>query len=217
MAKKQKVRDSDDHEAKPDIYGSFNAVLDEVARKMSDADTLDDVVPMSTGSLTLDLIMGGGIRPAMYTNFGPEQSAKTTGALLVMASAIKQNVPIVSLRDFEGCVTRDTLISCEGRNRRLDEIFCVDGWEEAASGHWYNQFAEVDTLDLEKPTGVKTRVARLYYKGVQPITKVLLDNGSQLTGNGHLVFVVNNDGDLEERKMEDLLPGDKVLIRKDTV
>lgn len=103
-AKGKKARDTseDSDDAAFDPYSEFGSVLDEVAHKMSDADTLDDVTPMSTGSLALDLITGGGIRPAMYTNFGPEQSGKTTGALLMMASAIKHNVPIISLRDFEG-------------------------------------------------------------------------------------------------------------------
>jgi RecA/RadA recombinase len=138
MAKKRKVKDSGDHEAKPDIYGSFNAVLDDVARKMSDADTLDDVVPMSTGSLTLDLIMGGGIRPAMYTNFGPEQSAKTTGALLVMASAIKQNVPIVSLRDFEGSTGNSipyvmSILKTSGITLNKEQLF---GKKDPKTGKW---------------------------------------------------------------------------------
>ena len=101
--KKRKVSEADDDGSDAfNPYEEFNQVLDDVALKMSDADTLDDVQPMSTGSLVLDIILGGGIRPAMYTNFGPEQSAKTTAALLVMASAIKTNVPIISLRDFEG-------------------------------------------------------------------------------------------------------------------
>lgn len=140
MAKKQKVRrqDTDNDEAKPDIYGSFMTTLDEVAKKMSDADTLDDVVPMSTGSLTLDLIMGGGIRPAMYTNFGPEQSAKTTGALLVMASAIKQGVPIVSLRDFEGSTGNSvpyvmSILHTSGIKLTKEQLF---GKKDPKTGKW---------------------------------------------------------------------------------
>lgn len=106
---KAKKSSSDDEEGdESDAEGAFNPYkyigmsLDEVALKLSDADTLDDMQPMSTGSLCLDLVLGGGIRAAWYTNFGPEQSAKTTGALLVLASAIKNNVPLTALRDFEG-------------------------------------------------------------------------------------------------------------------
>lgn len=107
-AKKSKREDDDDEGDESDAKGGFDPYryigmsLDEVSLKLSDADTLDDMQPMSTGSLCLDLVMGGGIRAAWYTNFGPEQSAKTTGALLVLASAIKQNVPLTALRDFEG-------------------------------------------------------------------------------------------------------------------
>jgi RecA/RadA recombinase len=106
---KAKKSGSDDEEGdESDATGAFDPYkyigmsLDEVSMKLSDADTLDDMKPMSTGSLSLDLVMGGGIRAAWYTNFGPEQSAKTTGSLLMLSSAIKNNVPLTALRDFEG-------------------------------------------------------------------------------------------------------------------
>lgn len=107
-AKKSKREDDDEDGDESDAASAFNPYkyigmsLDEVSLKLSDADTLDDMDPMSTGSLCLDLVMGGGIRAAWYTNFGPEQSAKTTGSLLMLASAIKNNVPLTALRDFEG-------------------------------------------------------------------------------------------------------------------
>lgn len=107
--KGKKVEAEEDEDGdESDAKGAFNPYkyigmsLDEVSLKLSDADTLDDMDPMSTGSLCLDLVMGGGIRAAWYTNFGPEQSAKTTGSLLMLASAIKNNVPLTALRDFEG-------------------------------------------------------------------------------------------------------------------
>jgi hypothetical protein len=106
--KKSKREDDDDEGDESDAKSGFDPYkyigmsLDEVSLKLSDADTLDDMDAMSTGSLCLDLVMGGGIRAAWYTNFGPEQSAKTTGSLLMLASAIKNNVPLTALRDFEG-------------------------------------------------------------------------------------------------------------------
>ena len=106
--KKRKVREVEEDLDDGTSEGAFDAasiygdVIDEINFKMADADTLDDVHPMSTGSLTLDYILGGGIRPAMYTLAGGEQSSKTTHAIVVMAAAIQSGVPVVALRDFEG-------------------------------------------------------------------------------------------------------------------
>jgi hypothetical protein len=142
MAKKDKVKGKKKVDkavdAAYDLYGDFNSVLDDVAHKMSDADTLDDMPPMSTGSLTLDLIEGGGIRPAMYTHFGPEQSAKTTGALLIMASAIKQEIPIISLRDFEGSTGNSipyvtSILKTSGVKLTKEQLF---GKKDKVTGKW---------------------------------------------------------------------------------
>ena len=77
--------------------------IDEISRRQGfDSDALEDTPPMSTGLLMLDLLYGGGIRPAWYTHFGPEQSAKTTGVLSIVASAIKQGVPMIAFCDYEG-------------------------------------------------------------------------------------------------------------------
>ena len=119
-------------------YEDYISVLDDVAFKMSDADTIDDVVPMSTGSAVVDMIMGGGIRPAWYTNFGPEQSAKTTLALLMMASGIKEDVPIISFRDFEGSTQNSipyvsSIMKTMGVKLTKDELF---GKKNPTDGKW---------------------------------------------------------------------------------
>lgn len=135
---KSKIKNKNEDEAKLDLYADFNSILDEVAHKLSDADTLDDFPPMSTGSLILDLIEGGGIRPAMYTHFGPEQSAKTTGALLILASAIKNQIPIKSLRDFEGSTGNSipyvsNILKTAGIKLTKDELF---GKKNKVTGKW---------------------------------------------------------------------------------
>ena len=135
-AKKSKAEKAADKTFDP--YAGYNDVLDSVARKLSDADTLDDVVPMSTGSLVLDYIEGGGVRPAWYTHFGPEQSAKTTGALLIMASAIKHNVPIISFRDFEGSTGNSipyvkSILKTSGIKMSKEELF---GKKDDKTGKW---------------------------------------------------------------------------------
>jgi len=105
-----------------------NSLLDEVAKKLSDADTLDDIEPMSSGLLLIDCITGGGIKPSMYTSAGMEQSAKTTLALTVLAAAIKTKVHVLSLRDFEGSTGASvpyvtSLMQTQGVNLTKDQLF----------------------------------------------------------------------------------------------
>ena len=102
--KKRKIREEveEDDVLGFDTASVYGDMLDDINFKLADADVIDDVQPMSTGSLNLDVILGGGIRPSMYTLAGGEQSSKTTHALVVMAAAIQSKVPIVALRDFEG-------------------------------------------------------------------------------------------------------------------
>jgi len=56
---------------------------------------------MSTGMLALDLILGGGVCPGMYTMVGPEQSAKTTAAITMLAASVSQKVDLRTLWDAE--------------------------------------------------------------------------------------------------------------------
>lgn len=142
--KSKKVKDEDDDDGdttdaveKFNPYAHITGVLDEVSKKMADADTLDDMKPMSTGSLILNLVTGG-IRAAWYTNFGPEQSAKTTGALLVMASGVKENIPFLALRDFEGSTGNSipyvtSIMKTNGVSLTKDQLF---GKKDPKTGKW---------------------------------------------------------------------------------
>ena len=63
--------------------------------------SLSNETRMSTGLLSLDAILGGGVTAGMYTFFGPEQSAKTTAAITVSAASIDQEVGSRILWDAE--------------------------------------------------------------------------------------------------------------------
>lgn len=64
---------------------------------------------LSTGLLGLDLILGGGISPAMTTFSGPEQSAKTTAAITIMgANAANKNIKHKVLWDAENSTGSST-------------------------------------------------------------------------------------------------------------
>lgn len=135
-AKVKKVKEEVDKAFNP--YSQYNAVLDEVARKLNDADTLDDMEPMSTGSLAYDYMLSGGIRAAWYTNFGPEQSAKTTNTLGIMAAAIKQDLPIIAFRDFEGSTGNSTpyvlnILKTNGIKLSKSELW---GKKDPITGKW---------------------------------------------------------------------------------
>lgn len=111
-----------------DMTALYHGILTEVAKVIDTSDTVDDVNPMSTGSLMYDIVVGGGLMPAMYTNFGPEQSAKTTGALLALVSALHNKLPIVSFWDAEGS-TRNSIpyllniVRTFGLNYTRDQLF----------------------------------------------------------------------------------------------
>lgn len=140
--KKVQTDEAEDDESpkgdtKFDLRAALNDTLDDIAKKMSDADTLDDMPPMSTGSLILNLVTGG-IRAAWYTNFGPEQSAKTTGTLTVLASAIKEAIPLLELRDFEGSTGNSipyvtSIMNTNGVKITKDELF---GKKDDKTGKW---------------------------------------------------------------------------------
>ncbi|MGF3966919.1 hypothetical protein ACQX8G_14215, partial [Staphylococcus aureus] len=86
-----------------DVRAFYRGTIDDVSRRQGvEADPMEDIQPLSTGLLMLDLLYGGGIRPAMYTHAGDEQTAKTTLALMVMVNAVNKNVPLISFWDYEG-------------------------------------------------------------------------------------------------------------------
>jgi RecA/RadA recombinase len=59
------------------------------------------VFPLSTGLLSLDYFLNGGLTPRMYTFAGMEQSGKSLSATTILASAYKQNVPLLIYFDAE--------------------------------------------------------------------------------------------------------------------
>lgn len=109
-----------------DIYG---ASMDDIARRQGvEVSSLDVGEPMSSGMLCYDLMLGGGIRAGMYTSAGWEQSAKTTTALTILASAIKQKIPLLEWWDFEGSTKNSkpyvrSIVKGAGVKVSMDELF----------------------------------------------------------------------------------------------
>lgn len=114
--------------------------LDEIERKTQTVSGVDDAgVPVSSGCLALDWVLGGGFRPAWYTNAGGEQSAKTTSALLSALSCLKSGrVGSVFFWDYEGSTGNsqayvESLAKSLGMKQGVDDLF---GQRDPLTGKW---------------------------------------------------------------------------------
>lgn len=84
----------------PVDYGEMITTLEKVVKVQSV--TLGKEDRLSTGLICADLLYGkGGIAPGMHTMAGPEQSAKTTFAIWVLAHSIDQKAGLRVLWDSE--------------------------------------------------------------------------------------------------------------------
>jgi len=125
-----------------DPYALYTTTIDDISRRQGvDSDLMEAIVPLSTGNLMLDLVYGGGIKPAMTTHAGWEQSCKTTGALTIMASAIKAKIPLVSLWDFENSTGNSkkyvaNILRTAGLKVSVDDVF---GKKDPMTGKWLIQ------------------------------------------------------------------------------
>jgi RecA/RadA recombinase len=121
-----------------DYFAMFNESIDEISKRQGvDTDVMDVFQPLSTGLLMFDLITGG-IKPAMYTSAGFEQGGKTTGALALMAAAVKQKVPLVAFWDYEGSTANSldyvaNVLRTMGVKTSPKELF---GKKDKATGKW---------------------------------------------------------------------------------
>jgi RecA/RadA recombinase len=122
----------------PDLVAAtkelLNTMLDasiaDVKKKMGLAGTAfdPDEPRLHTGLLSLDLLIGGGIvSGGWYTIFGGEQSAKTTIAMMLMASIIAQGFDgKASYWDYEGSGSPDyieNILKSQGVKQTLSQIF----------------------------------------------------------------------------------------------
>lgn len=137
--RKREVEAEADDDAGVDLASIYGGILDEVSKRQGSDDGLaSDMTPMSTGMLAYDMILGGGIRPAWYTNFGGEQSAKTTGALTILASAVKNKIPFKKLWDYEGSTGNSipyvqNILHGSGVKQSVEEVF---GKRDPVTGDW---------------------------------------------------------------------------------
>ena len=189
-------------------YSGLDDTLDNIEKHVGLSESsMESGGRLSTGNLMLDIILGGGITAGWYTNFGQEQSCKTTGAVTIMSAAINADVPILYYWDYEGCLSFDAQVTVNGVKQGLGELF---------TGMNLVPYMAVDTSDLNilvDTVNGPTKVTAAMYKGPKPITKVVLENGLLLRGYKHPVLVCSVDGLLEWKYLEELAIGDNLVVQ----
>lgn len=93
---------------------NLDAVLDdiEVDIGLSQVDIKSNKITTSTGLLSLDLMLSGGmVTGGWYTMFGGEQSCKSTLVMTQMARAVDMPIPYLLYFDYEGSFQSEYFLS----------------------------------------------------------------------------------------------------------
>ena len=147
---KQEIKE--EAEALFDPYADLTAVLDKIERVADvNSGTLDlKAQRVSTGTLCKDLILNGGLTGGgWYTNFGQEQCAKTTDAVITLFNMVAAGVPIAALWDYEGSTTPEYQESMLQTNNIKMSVSDVFGLRDPHTGKW-----------------IKAPKVRLYQEGI---------------------------------------------------
>lgn len=159
-------------------YGNITTVLDLIEKELdiSDGGLVPNEARMSTGLLCLDILLGGGITAGWYTNFGQEQSCKTTLAVNILFSALFSRCPILAYWDFEGCLAKEATLRLEGNKdvsfEQLAEMYS-DG----------DQVLGISTVGGASATGTFRVIPD------KPLHSIRLDDGTCFRGYKHPFLV----------------------------
>jgi len=159
--------------------------------------------------LMLDIILGGGITAGWYTNFGQEQTCKTTGAVTILTAALNTNVPILTYMDFEGCHTLSTVLKTNFGTTTFSEVLKRLGIPEEQNLE--KQFIPVTGLQVET-LGEMVNVDYVYYSGIRPITRIATDS-KEFEGFAHPILTLDTDGNLVYSTLENLKVGDNIVVQ----
>jgi hypothetical protein len=192
----------------PSSIPGFNidATLDAIEKKIgvTSSGMNSNEKRMSTGMLMYDIVLGGGLTDGWYTNFGKEQSCKSTGAMTLLSSGLMNNVPILSYFDYEGCV-----IAASKINTPKGEILLETLIKDTPKTVGFHAIPPVTVLTQNG----KTEINRVYYKGIFETVKITTSEDKSLTGLHHKIRVVEGL-QIKWKNIEDLLPGDAILTMK---
>lgn len=84
----------------------YSKRVDAIDKKMGLSVSLSKQPRLSTGLLSIDLMLGNGLVPGMSVFFGAEQSAKSTACMTTLRSSLGRTIPIRKYFDAEGAVDR---------------------------------------------------------------------------------------------------------------
>lgn len=118
---------------------NLDDAIDEIEKHVGIAEASLDPTEkrMSTGLLMQDVVLGGGLTAGWYTNFGQEQTCKTTDALSVMASSLAYENLQRAYFDYEGSGEAGYIENIVSRMSRgkfgVKDIF---GIRDEKSGQW---------------------------------------------------------------------------------
>jgi RecA/RadA recombinase len=103
--KKKDVEEENSDDNLYDLHGEIDGILNVIEKEVGLSITSSaSRVTTSTGLLTLDLALSGGlVSGGWYTFFGGEQSSKSTLAMTQLArAAVQKEIPILIYCDYEG-------------------------------------------------------------------------------------------------------------------
>lgn len=113
--KTKKNKESEDEAGfKFDAYADLDSMLDTIEKETGmSGGGLGKRVTTSTGLLTLDLILGGGLTSGSWNTFyGGEQSSKSTLSMTQLAvAAVHREIPVLMYFDFEGSYDAQYMLS----------------------------------------------------------------------------------------------------------
>lgn len=137
-----RARKAESVPAKPAFnpYAALDDTLDAIEKHVGLSESsMESGGRMSTGVLMLDIILGGGITAGWYTNFGQEQSCKTTGAVTIMSAAVNAAVPIKYYFDFEGSASPDYIENIMRNTGVRSDIKSIFGVRDEKTGKYLVQ------------------------------------------------------------------------------
>ena len=121
---------SAENKAESLVRSIFSDSLKEVERKVRLTDSASVVADrVSTGLASLDLILGGGLAPGFHQYSGSEASGKTTCAITLMASMLRDDdIHARVYWDSEGSAGSDPMylekvLRTAGANVKANELF----------------------------------------------------------------------------------------------
>ncbi len=128
---KKTKAESDSESLAFNAYADLDSMLDDIEKETGmSGGGLGKRVTTSTGLLTLDLILGGGLTSGSWNTFyGGEQSSKSTLSMTQLAhAAVTREIPVLMYFDFEGSYDAQYMLSLarvQGFKGDITDLFGV--------------------------------------------------------------------------------------------